>query len=181
MDANILKTIIVFLLLITTLKVRVGPITALLTIAYVFLFTDNFLWLLNMLVGLIISPILFCLTFLISYFRLLPQIKPDFSVIISKPEIALYSFNEEIVWRDFIYMFLLKNCTPALRIAIMLATTSGFVLMHESSWEKHQFIEKFFFSLILMLSCANFFGVHYGLHIGRNYMLFYYQEKGVSI
>lgn len=182
MDINTFKIFVVLLLLFTTLRARNSLLMTMLTIAYVTLFSTSLLWLAYMLIGLLLSPLAFSLTFFISYRRCLPSFFPlDFGLPFRNPEIAIQAFNEEIVWRDFVLLFFLKNSNTKLQIVFVIVFTATFVAMHEHAREKRQFVEFFCFSLMLMVSCMFCFGLHYGLHIGRNYILLTYQKKGMLI
>ena len=122
----------------------------------------------GLVVGLLLSPIVLNLTYYIVFKKWLFQ-----RFVIKKSKIDLWTlFNnaliEEIIWRDLILVFLIINTNNIFIIFLnVLLLTYFFVLTHKVKFGK-KMLEMLLFSLIISISSLVAFGLHYGLHIGRN-------------
>lgn len=142
-----------------------------LTIPYIIYVKDFFLIfnfkLYYILIGIIFSPFITWLTYIIVFKEKLKVILPkaNFSIIIS-------SALEEFIWRNIILsqLIILTNRLIPINFSIILSiiiSSMFFTLVHRQKTAMN-YIEMFLFTLVISVGYLLFSGMHIGLHIGRN-------------
>jgi len=136
--------------------------------------------LLYILIGIILSPFVTYLTYIIVFKQKLRMKlpKPNISMIIS-------STLEEFVWRHIILsqLIILTNRIMLIEFSIILSiiiSSIFFTLGHKQKTIMN-YIEMFLFTLVISVGYLLFEGINIGLHIGRNFYIYTLNKEENSV
>ena len=136
-------------------------------------FGENMLY---FIVGLVLSPITTYLVFIIINRKIfstgnIRNIK--FKHIV---KICFYAIWEELIWRTIFFSISIKLFSGTRSIilifVIILFNSVVFVMSHDNFEDFHDFVDMLIFSILLGLTCIYIPFANYGLHIGRNLLIY---------
>lgn len=114
-------------------------------------------------VGFFIAPFVMQLTYFPVFAEKLPAFR-GYSFCLSESFDAIF---EEILWRDIMFIYIINYCNAYMKVFFILVLSFVFVEVHKVTSYKKK-LEMYLYSLLLYGSCFLLWGLHYGLHIGRN-------------
>lgn len=127
-------------------------------------FTYN--WLINLLLGILLAPILFKITCYMFY-----NLKVPIKYYINMTDLLLI-IREEFVWRSFALGFLTVDyCHMSWKIIWIILSTGLFVFYHDRI-ELNDFAEMYIYSIFLAVGYLILPGINLGLHWERNCIIY---------
>lgn len=122
-------------------------------------------YILRMVVGLAISPLLTIVTYLMVFAKM-----PDIKLTLNIPwELLLEAIWEELIWRDMFFLWLMElPVNIVMNTVLSVIVIILFVLSHSNCHSMKDRLEMFLYSGVIMVVAYFYPGMNLGLHLGRN-------------
>ena len=168
MSSDTLKyiNIIYLTLIIISLKYKKHILKYIIALIH-FIRMVSFKMIIFVIIGYLLSAIAIKVSYYITYRK---SIKVPNFLRINK-YIFINAIMEEILWRDsLIYFFSKYPQAYLIQFFVYIFSSLLFLLIHKVK-DLGKNIEMFVYIIFLVLGSKFFYGIHYGLHIGRNMII----------